>query len=90
MFYPFIFSVLDKIIVQGYKALQLCYFFTAGPDEVKAWTIQVSYYNTTRAYMFGLGHFYSFSYLFKKIPRMANKPGIFFAPVPPPHEYTYL
>ncbi|KAF7276750.1 hypothetical protein GWI33_009782, partial [Rhynchophorus ferrugineus] len=31
---------LDKIIVQGYKALQLEYFFTAGPDEVKAWTIQ--------------------------------------------------
>merc|ERR1712029_944136 len=30
----------DKIIVQGYKALQLVYFFTAGPDEVKAWTIQ--------------------------------------------------
>ena len=28
-----------KVIVQGYKALQLCYFFTAGPDEVKAWTI---------------------------------------------------
>jgi len=34
-------SALDKIIVQGYKALQLQYFFTAGPDEVKAWTIQV-------------------------------------------------
>lgn len=33
-------SALDKIIVQGYKALQLQYFFTAGPDEVKAWTIQ--------------------------------------------------
>jgi len=32
-------SVLTKIIVQGYKALQLQYFFTAGPDEVKAWTI---------------------------------------------------
>jgi ribosome-binding ATPase YchF (GTP1/OBG family) len=37
----FSFSVLEKIVVQGYKALQLCYFFTAGPDEVKAWTIQV-------------------------------------------------
>lgn len=35
-------SVLDKIIVAGFKALQLEYFFTAGPDEVKAWTIQVS------------------------------------------------
>jgi len=33
-------SSLDKIIVQGYKALQLQYFFTAGPDEVRAWTIQ--------------------------------------------------
>ncbi|KAK7078841.1 Obg-like ATPase [Halocaridina rubra] len=33
-------SALDKIIVQGYNALQLMYFFTAGPDEVKAWTIQ--------------------------------------------------
>ena len=37
----FSFSVLEKIIVQGYKALGLQYFFTAGPDEVKAWTIQV-------------------------------------------------
>ncbi|PSN40068.1 Obg-like ATPase 1, partial [Blattella germanica] len=26
-------SALDKIIVQGYKALQLQYFFTSGPDE---------------------------------------------------------
>lgn len=33
-------SALDKIILQGYKALQLEYFFTAGTDEVKAWTIQ--------------------------------------------------
>lgn len=33
-------SALDKIIVQGYKALQLEYFFTSGTDEVKAWTIQ--------------------------------------------------
>lgn len=32
-------SALDKIIVNGYKALQLEYFFTAGPDEVKAWTV---------------------------------------------------
>lgn len=37
----FFFSALDKIIVQGYKTLQLEYFFTAGPDEVKAWTILV-------------------------------------------------
>ncbi|RZF32487.1 hypothetical protein LSTR_LSTR012225 [Laodelphax striatellus] len=33
-------SALEKIIVQGYKALRLQYFFTAGADEVKAWTIQ--------------------------------------------------
>ena len=33
-------SILDKIIVTGYKALQLEYFFTAGTDEVKAWTVQ--------------------------------------------------
>lgn len=33
-------SVLDKIILTGYKSLQLEYFFTAGADEVKAWTIQ--------------------------------------------------
>ncbi|XP_044755201.1 adenylate kinase 9 [Coccinella septempunctata] len=33
-------SALDKIVVNGYKALQLEYFFTAGHDEVKAWTIQ--------------------------------------------------
>ena len=40
-FYFMFFSALDKIILQGYKALQLQYFFTAGPDEVKCWTIQV-------------------------------------------------
>ncbi|XP_071516315.1 obg-like ATPase 1 [Panulirus ornatus] len=34
-------SALDKIIIQGYKALQLMYFFTSGPDECKALTIQV-------------------------------------------------
>lgn len=34
-------TMLDKIIVAGYKALQLEYFFTSGADEVKAWTIQV-------------------------------------------------
>lgn len=35
-------SALEKIIVQGYKALQLMYYFTGGHDEVKAWTIQVN------------------------------------------------
>lgn len=34
-------SALDKIVVTGYKALGLAYFFTAGADEVKAWTIQL-------------------------------------------------
>merc|ERR1712212_1450750 len=33
-------SVLPKIIKAGFSALQLQYFFTAGSDEVKAWTIQ--------------------------------------------------
>lgn len=33
-------SMLEKIIVSGYKALHLEYFFTCGEDEVKAWTIQ--------------------------------------------------
>jgi len=33
-------SALEKIITNGYKALQLQYFFTSGADEVKAWTIQ--------------------------------------------------
>ncbi|KAI8885132.1 GTP-binding protein YchF, partial [Backusella circina FSU 941] len=33
-------SVMPKIIVMGYKALQLIYYFTGGPDEVRAWTIR--------------------------------------------------
>jgi obg-like ATPase 1 len=33
-------SVLSKIILAGFTALHLEYFFTAGADEVKAWTIQ--------------------------------------------------
>ncbi|XP_067928820.1 obg-like ATPase 1 [Watersipora subatra] len=33
-------SALDKIITNGFKALHLEYFFTAGSDEVKAWTIK--------------------------------------------------
>jgi len=32
-------SALDKIVVNGYAALGLMYFFTAGEDEVRAWTI---------------------------------------------------
>lgn len=33
-------SCLNRIILNGYKALGLMYYFTAGEDEVKAWTIQ--------------------------------------------------
>jgi len=33
-------TVLPKIIKSGFSLLQLQYFFTAGKDEVKAWTIQ--------------------------------------------------
>jgi len=33
-------SILPKIIVMGYAALQLIYYFTGGPDEVRAWTIR--------------------------------------------------
>ncbi|RUS33760.1 hypothetical protein BC938DRAFT_484070, partial [Jimgerdemannia flammicorona] len=34
-------SVLPKIIVAGYQALQLVYYFTGGADEVRAWTLRV-------------------------------------------------
>lgn len=33
-------SNMPKIITTGYQALQLIYFFTAGPDECRAWTIR--------------------------------------------------
>lgn len=33
-------SALPKIIVQGFRAVNLIYFFTAGPDEVKCWQIR--------------------------------------------------
>ncbi|KAJ3299529.1 Obg-like ATPase [Kappamyces sp. JEL0829] len=36
-------SVLPKIVVSGYNALALQYFFTGGPDEVRAWTIRKNY-----------------------------------------------
>jgi obg-like ATPase 1 len=38
-------SALPKIIVSGYHALQLIYYFTAGEDEVRAWTLR----NRTKA-----------------------------------------
>ncbi|KAJ3215170.1 hypothetical protein HDU67_000738 [Dinochytrium kinnereticum] len=33
-------SALSKIILTGYAALKLCYFFTCGPMEVRCWTIR--------------------------------------------------
>jgi len=33
-------SALPKIAVSGYQALGLQYYFTCGPDEVRAWTIR--------------------------------------------------
>jgi obg-like ATPase 1 len=33
-------STMPKIIKLGYKSLDLVYFFTAGEDEVRAWTIK--------------------------------------------------
>jgi len=33
-------SMMSRIIKTGYKALDLVYFFTAGPDEVRAWTLR--------------------------------------------------
>jgi ribosome-binding ATPase YchF (GTP1/OBG family) len=32
--------VLNKIIFEGYKMLGLKTFFTAGPNEIRAWTIK--------------------------------------------------
>jgi len=36
-------SAVPKIVTTGFKALNLIYFFTAGSDEVKAWTITRGY-----------------------------------------------
>nr|XP_002124995.1 obg-like ATPase 1 [Ciona intestinalis] len=36
-------SALSKIVVTGFKCLGLQYFFTAGADEVKAWTIKTGF-----------------------------------------------
>lgn len=33
-------STLSKIVTSGYSALNLIYFFTCGPDEVRAWTVR--------------------------------------------------
>ena len=37
-------SQLSKVILAGYKSLQLIHYFTAGPGEVRAWTVRVSIY----------------------------------------------
>ena len=31
---------MNRIIKTGYKSLDLIYFFTAGADEVRAWTLR--------------------------------------------------
>ena len=36
-------SALPKIVTNGYKSLNLHYFFTCGHDEVRAWTIMVNH-----------------------------------------------
>jgi len=33
-------TMMSRIIRTGYKTLDLIYFFTAGADEVRAWTIK--------------------------------------------------
>ncbi|KAI8997177.1 GTP-binding protein YchF [Pilobolus umbonatus] len=38
-------SQLPKIILSGYKALDLIHYFTCGPQELRAWTVR----NTTKA-----------------------------------------
>ena len=35
---------LDKLIQNGYKILELDTFFTSGPEETRAWTIQKNLY----------------------------------------------
>jgi len=34
-------SMMGKIIKIGYKTIDLIYFFTAGEDEVRAWTVRI-------------------------------------------------
>jgi len=33
-------SMISKIILTGFKSLKLIYYFTAGVDEVRCWTIR--------------------------------------------------
>jgi obg-like ATPase 1 len=39
-------SQLPKVILAGYKALDLIHYFTCGPQEVRAWTVRVSQFLT--------------------------------------------
>ena len=41
-------SVLPQIIKAGYKTLRLINYFTAGPDEVRAWSIRRGTCTTSR------------------------------------------
>jgi obg-like ATPase 1 len=34
-------TVFPRVIKTGYHALNLIHFFTAGPDEVRAWTVKL-------------------------------------------------
>jgi ribosome-binding ATPase YchF (GTP1/OBG family) len=34
-------SQLEHVILEGYKCLNLIHYFTAGPSEVRAWTVRV-------------------------------------------------
>lgn len=38
-------SQLPRVILGGYRSLQLIHYFTCGPDEVRAWTVRVRLYN---------------------------------------------
>lgn len=33
-------SMIPRLIKLGYKTLNLVHYFTAGPDEVRAWTVR--------------------------------------------------
>jgi len=41
--YNIVDSALDRLIKECYKLLDLCTFFTEGPDEVRGWTIKRGY-----------------------------------------------
>lgn len=55
-------SSLEKIIVNGFRALNLQYFFTCGKDEVKAWTMQVRRWHFFNSFMVCAAYFYHYLY----------------------------